>query len=353
MTQMNEAFDYFIASMDSNRMRKLHVQEVSVMTQMVDVVREEQCVYDLFFNEVIRETAVQCKQRGQLLAKIRSHYASLFVRMPELCIQMARELEFVQGAVTQFQQEQATFRDQLFEQEVALNEYKERYHTAVDKVDELKLRLQNERLGRERESKIFTQFKMEFADQRARLEAEVQQLRAEKEDRLAVDHNFKKQLAEMQIPDHLVYSLLDESKDDVDNSTPSQGHVHTATTSTTNTTTAPDSTSSTAMQTEPSSSSAPAVVPVAATTVTTRETGQQQRQQQQQQQQTTEGVSVVVPSPTSHSVVETFSVPELTQRPFSPGHATLKTHHDSVPSHTVIAVENIVYQSLHGTPMHP
>lgn len=52
------------------------------LDKMLAIVREEQVVHDLFFQEIIRQVSVQCVQRGNLLASLRQYYAALFARVP-------------------------------------------------------------------------------------------------------------------------------------------------------------------------------------------------------------------------------------------------------------------------------
>lgn len=41
------------------------------MESLLDLVRAEQNIYNIVFHEVIRQVAVGCTERGQLLAKLR------------------------------------------------------------------------------------------------------------------------------------------------------------------------------------------------------------------------------------------------------------------------------------------
>ena len=49
---------------------------------LLDLVRQEQNIYNLVFNEVIRQVSIECVERGELLADLRKRYASLLDKVP-------------------------------------------------------------------------------------------------------------------------------------------------------------------------------------------------------------------------------------------------------------------------------
>ncbi|KAM4629858.1 axonemal dynein light chain domain-containing protein 1 [Polymixia lowei] len=58
------------------------VPGLSPVQALLELVREEQIMYNVVFHEVIRQVTVQCAERGQLLAKLRQGYVSLLDRIP-------------------------------------------------------------------------------------------------------------------------------------------------------------------------------------------------------------------------------------------------------------------------------
>lgn len=50
-------------------------------------------MYDLFFQEIVRQVSLQCRQRGALLQTLRAHYASLFRRVPESAAHLKNQLQ--------------------------------------------------------------------------------------------------------------------------------------------------------------------------------------------------------------------------------------------------------------------
>jgi len=45
-------------------------------------VKEEQKIYNIIFNEVIRQVSVECIERGTVLAELRKRYAKMLDRVP-------------------------------------------------------------------------------------------------------------------------------------------------------------------------------------------------------------------------------------------------------------------------------
>ena len=68
-------------------------------------MKQEQNIYNVVFNEIIRQVSVECVERGELLADLRKRYAKLLDKIPRhvkrYCIEMANTSD--------------TMFDQLFE----------------------------------------------------------------------------------------------------------------------------------------------------------------------------------------------------------------------------------------------
>jgi len=82
---LNEAMDKMleelIASPKTNaagegQRNQGHIHDV------LDTIKKEQDIYDVVFYEIIRQVTVDCKERGQLLSKLRKAYADLLGKIP-------------------------------------------------------------------------------------------------------------------------------------------------------------------------------------------------------------------------------------------------------------------------------
>ena len=49
---------------------------------LLRLVKEEQKIYNIIFNEVIRQVSVDCIERGTVLAELRKRYAKMLDRVP-------------------------------------------------------------------------------------------------------------------------------------------------------------------------------------------------------------------------------------------------------------------------------
>ncbi len=49
---------------------------------LLEIIKQEQDIYNIIFHEVIRQVTVECKERGEILAKLRERYANLLARVP-------------------------------------------------------------------------------------------------------------------------------------------------------------------------------------------------------------------------------------------------------------------------------
>jgi hypothetical protein len=60
-------------------------KELSGPTQihnLLEIVKKEQNIYNIVFNELIRQCTIECVERGELLANLRKRYAQLLDRVP-------------------------------------------------------------------------------------------------------------------------------------------------------------------------------------------------------------------------------------------------------------------------------
>uniref|UniRef100_UPI0037E81456 axonemal dynein light chain domain-containing protein 1 n=1 Tax=Semicossyphus pulcher TaxID=241346 RepID=UPI0037E81456 len=56
--------------------------ELSQIERLLELVQVEQNIYNIVFHELIRQVSVSCRERGQLLSKLRQRYQSLIERIP-------------------------------------------------------------------------------------------------------------------------------------------------------------------------------------------------------------------------------------------------------------------------------
>ncbi|KAK2869098.1 hypothetical protein Q7C36_000969 [Tachysurus vachellii] len=67
------------------------VKGLSQLQGLLELVRVEQNIYNIVFHELIRQVSVECRERGQLLAKLRHRYVTLLDRIPRQLISLHTE----------------------------------------------------------------------------------------------------------------------------------------------------------------------------------------------------------------------------------------------------------------------
>ncbi|UJR32073.1 hypothetical protein I4U23_019541 [Adineta vaga] len=58
------------------------LQGQTQLHNLLELIKEEQNIYNIVFHEIIRQVSVECKERGELLGKLRERYSSLLSRVP-------------------------------------------------------------------------------------------------------------------------------------------------------------------------------------------------------------------------------------------------------------------------------
>ncbi|GAA6075575.1 axonemal dynein light chain domain-containing protein 1 isoform X1, partial [Tachysurus ichikawai] len=72
-------------------LREHALMELLVLQGLLELVRVEQNIYNIVFHELIRQVSVECRERGQLLAKLRHRYVTLLDRIPRQLISLHTE----------------------------------------------------------------------------------------------------------------------------------------------------------------------------------------------------------------------------------------------------------------------
>lgn len=53
------------------------------MHNLLELIKKEQNIYNIVFHELIRQSSIECVERGELLADLRSKYSSLLNKVPQ------------------------------------------------------------------------------------------------------------------------------------------------------------------------------------------------------------------------------------------------------------------------------
>ena len=73
------------------------------MHNLIELIKKEQKIYNIIFHELIRQSTVECSERGELLAEIRQKYSDLLSKVPRQirgCVHNNNELyRFFSGVI--------------------------------------------------------------------------------------------------------------------------------------------------------------------------------------------------------------------------------------------------------------
>ena len=214
LKQLGEALEFFVSKLDTQRMSHLRLDDRDAVARLMSLLEEEQGVYDLFFDEIIRQVGTQCRERGEMLGKIRGYYANLLLRVPMHLYALQSELTAQQKLNHTLQEEQRQQREKSFAISVELGAYTHRFKEAAHELEMVKDLLSRAEHEKDRARAMFTQFKEEWDIQRSTLEEQVAVLKEEREDYLATASATATALQKSKQPNLLVHSLLDDSDSD-------------------------------------------------------------------------------------------------------------------------------------------
>ncbi|XP_060796644.1 axonemal dynein light chain domain-containing protein 1, partial [Neoarius graeffei] len=157
------------------------VKGVSQIQGLLELVRVEQNIYNIVFHELIRQVSVECRERGQLLAKLRHRYVSLLDRIPRQLISLHTETLAQRALDRRLTEEIICFKhsiSQLNEELNQLREHDEHVSMQAEKAqEELAKALKQSQL----DSDIVGEYHNLYELQRQRLEGQVTVLTAERD----------------------------------------------------------------------------------------------------------------------------------------------------------------------------
>merc|ERR1711936_17756 len=62
------------------------------MHNLLDLIKKEQNIYNVVFHELIRQTSIECVERGELLAELRNKYSELLNKVPHQIMSLHEEV---------------------------------------------------------------------------------------------------------------------------------------------------------------------------------------------------------------------------------------------------------------------
>ncbi|KAL8625878.1 hypothetical protein ACOMHN_012470 [Nucella lapillus] len=70
----------------------LDIKGPTQMHNLLELIKKEQNIYNIIFHELIRQTSVECSERGQLLSDLRGKYSELLGKVPQQIMSLHEEV---------------------------------------------------------------------------------------------------------------------------------------------------------------------------------------------------------------------------------------------------------------------
>lgn len=166
-------------------MEELGVSEPEVgpsqMHNLIEIVKKEQNVYDSIFFELIRQVTVGCKERGQLLSKLRKRYADLMARIPRQINSLHQEMIAQRALDRKLTSELTQFKQSIHELTQELSTVKKQDHQLTIEAEKSKGELRVALEDSAKSSAILQEYHQLYELQRQRLEKQIKALTFERD----------------------------------------------------------------------------------------------------------------------------------------------------------------------------
>ncbi|XP_042317322.1 axonemal dynein light chain domain-containing protein 1 isoform X2 [Sceloporus undulatus] len=157
------------------------VTGLSQMHNVLEVLKVEQNIYNIVFHEIIRQVSVECAERGELLSKLRQRYVELLERIPRQMKNLYKEMMAQRVMDKHITDELFHFKEAIGQLTRELNTVREHDHRATFEAEKAYEELAKAIWDSEMNANLLDEYRQLYELQRARLEAQIQQLTHEKE----------------------------------------------------------------------------------------------------------------------------------------------------------------------------
>ncbi|XP_060089034.1 axonemal dynein light chain domain-containing protein 1 [Heteronotia binoei] len=157
------------------------ISGLSQMHNALEVLKMEQNIYNIVFHEVIRQVSVDCMERGELLSKLRQRYVDLLDRIPRQMDNLCKEMVAQRVLDKHIMDELFRFKEAVGKLTRELQMVREHDCRATIDAERTHKELAKAIWESELNANLLDEYRELYELQRARLEAQIQQLTEEKE----------------------------------------------------------------------------------------------------------------------------------------------------------------------------
>lgn len=159
-------------------------RELSGPTQihnLLELVKKEQNIYNVVFNEIIRQVTVECTERGELLANLRKRYADLLDRIPRQVKSLHQEVIAQRALDRRLTEELVRFKASISSLTSELNSVKAHDREVTQQAKYAQEELHNALQESEKNASLISEYHELYELQRRRLEGLVGKLTEERD----------------------------------------------------------------------------------------------------------------------------------------------------------------------------
>ncbi|XP_067942118.1 axonemal dynein light chain domain-containing protein 1-like [Watersipora subatra] len=151
------------------------------MHNLIELIKKEQKIYNIIFHELIRQSTIECTERGELLADIRQKYSDLLSKVPRQIRGLHDEVMAQRALDRRLTEEMFRFKAQILALTSELTEVKEHDKIVTEQAKRAQEDLRSALIESQKNASLLGEYHDLYELQRQRLEKLVTVLTAEKE----------------------------------------------------------------------------------------------------------------------------------------------------------------------------
>ncbi|KAK3723089.1 hypothetical protein RRG08_037283 [Elysia crispata] len=170
--------------LDKAGVNDLEVEGGSGPTQMhnlLDLIKKEQNIYNVVFHELIRQTSVECVERGELLADLRNKYSDLLNKVPQQIMSLHEEVMAQRALDRRLTDELMRFKGTIGVLTSELTDVKEHDRKVTKEAQKAQEDLRSALTESQKNASLLAEYHDLYELQRRRLERQVFMLSEERE----------------------------------------------------------------------------------------------------------------------------------------------------------------------------
>ncbi|KAK7095467.1 axonemal dynein light chain domain-containing protein 1-like [Littorina saxatilis] len=151
------------------------------MHNLLELIKKEQNIYNIVFHELIRQTSVECAERGELLADLRNHYSMLLGRVPQQIMSLHEEVMAQRALDRRLTDELMRFKNTISILTSELSDVKEHDKIVTREAQKTQEDLRQALAEAQKNAALLSEYHDLYELQRRRLEHQVYVLSEERE----------------------------------------------------------------------------------------------------------------------------------------------------------------------------